>query len=48
MPDRVAIGVLTKTFPPGLVDAVIDEAKARKQRKRLPPARLTTYFTLAM
>ena len=29
LPDRVAIGVLTKTFPPELVDAVIDEAKAR-------------------
>ena len=48
MPDRVAIGVLTKTFPPELVDAVIDEAQAREQRKRSLPARLTTYFTLAM
>jgi hypothetical protein len=36
----VAIGVLTKTFPPELVDAVIDEAKAREQRKRSLPARL--------
>lgn len=48
LPDRVAIGVLTRTFPPGLVDAVIDEAKARELRKRSLPARLTTYFTLAM
>lgn len=48
MPDRVAIGVLTKTFPPGLVDEVIDEAGAREQRKRSLPTRLTTYFTLAM
>jgi hypothetical protein len=48
LPDRVAIGVLTKTFPPELVDAVIDEAQAREQRKRSLPARLTTYFTLAM
>ena len=48
MPDRVAIGVLTKTFPPELVDQVIDEAQAREQRKRSLPARLTTYFTLAM
>jgi hypothetical protein len=48
LPDRVAIGVLTKTFPPGLVDAVIDEAQARELRKRSLPARLTTYFTLAM
>jgi hypothetical protein len=44
----VAIGVLTKTFPPELVDTVIDEAKAREQRKRSLPARLTLYFTLAM
>jgi hypothetical protein len=48
LPDRVAIGVLTKTFPPGLVDEVIDEAGARKQRKGSLPARSTTYFTLAM
>jgi hypothetical protein len=48
LPDRVAIGVSTKTFPPELVDAVIDEAKAREQRKRSLPARLSTYFTLAM
>jgi hypothetical protein len=48
LPDRVAIGVLTKTFPPELVDAVIDEAQAREQRKRLLSARPTTYFTLAM
>src|ERR687887_1307399 len=48
LPDRVAIGVLTRTFPPELVDAVIDEAKAREQRKRSLPARLSTYFVLAM
>ena len=46
--DRVAIGVLTKTFPPELVDTVVDEAKAREQRKRSLPARLTLYFLLAM
>jgi transposase IS4-like protein len=48
LPDRVAIGVSTKTFPPELVDQVIDEAQAREQWKRSLPARLTTYFTLAM
>ncbi len=48
LPDRVAIGVLTRTFPPELVDTVIDEAGAREQRKRSLPARLTTYFVLAM
>lgn len=44
----VAIGVLTKTFPPEFVDAVIDEAQAREQQQRSLPARLATYFTLAM
>jgi len=48
LPDRVAIGVLTRTFPPDLVDAVIDQAQARELRKRSLPARLTLYFTLAM
>jgi Insertion element 4 transposase N-terminal/Transposase DDE domain len=48
LPDRVAIGVLTRTFPPELVDEVIDKAKAREQRRRSLPARLTVYFVLAM
>jgi len=48
LPDRVAIGVLTRTFPPELVDAVVDEAKAREQRRRSLPARLSMYFILAM
>lgn len=48
LPDRVAIGVLTKTFPPELVDAVVDQAQAKELRKRSLPARLTVYFTLAM
>jgi hypothetical protein len=32
LPDRVVIGVLTKTFPPELVDAVVEQAQAREQR----------------
>lgn len=48
LPDRVSIGVLTKVFPLALVDAVIDEAGAREQRKRSLPARMTVYVTLAM
>lgn len=48
LPDRVSIGVLTKVFPPALVDTVIDEAGAREQRKRSLPARMTVYVTLAM
>ena len=48
LPDRVAIGVLTSVFPPGLVDEVVDAASARELRRRSLPARLTVYFTLAL
>lgn len=46
--DFVAIGVLTRTFPPDLVDRVIDETGKREQRVRLLPARTTVYFVLAL
>jgi len=46
--DRVALGVLTATFPRELVDEVIDEAGRREQRTRLLPAHLTVYYVLAM
>ena len=46
--DHVALGVLTSTFPPELVDAVIDEAGRSSQRNRLLPARLVVYYVLAL
>ena len=46
--DRIAIGVLTATFPPGLVDRVVDETGRRERRHRLLPARVVVYFVLAM
>jgi hypothetical protein len=46
--DHVAIGVLTSTFPPALVDEVIEAAGRASQRHRLLPARVVVYFTLAM
>jgi Insertion element 4 transposase N-terminal/Transposase DDE domain len=46
--DRIAIGVLTATFPPGLVDRVVDATGRRERRQRLLPARVVVYFTLAM
>ena len=46
--DRVALGVLTATFPPALVDAVVEATGRREQRSRLLPARLTVYYVLAM
>jgi hypothetical protein len=46
--DRVAIGVLTATFPPELVDRVIAQAGRRERRHRLLPARVVVYLVLAL
>ncbi|WP_406275055.1 IS4 family transposase [Actinacidiphila glaucinigra] len=46
--DRIALGVLTRTFPPGLVDEVVAECGRVEQRRRLLPARVVVYFVLAM
>jgi Insertion element 4 transposase N-terminal/Transposase DDE domain len=46
--DRVALGVLTATFPRALVDAVIEATGRREQRNRLLPAHLSLYYVLAM
>lgn len=46
--DHVALGVLTRTFPPDLVDAVVRETGRGEQRHRLLPARLVVYYVLAM
>ena len=48
MPDRIAIGVLTKAFPPELIDDVLVATGRGEQRKRLLPARVVVYFVLAM
>ena len=46
--DRVALGVLTATFPRWLVDSVIESTGRREQRNRLLPAHLVVYYVLAM
>ncbi|WP_445055543.1 transposase domain-containing protein, partial [Streptomyces sp. SAS_269] len=46
--DRIAIGVLTRAFPPQVVDEVIAETGRGEQRSRLLPARVVVYFVLAM
>ncbi len=46
--DRVALGVLTATFPRSVVDEVIAATGKREQRNRLLPAHLTVYYVLAM
>jgi len=48
LPQRVALGVLLRSFPPVQVDRVLDTAERREQRQRLLPARLMVYFTLGM
>jgi Insertion element 4 transposase N-terminal/Transposase DDE domain len=44
----VALGVLTRTFPPSLVDEVVAAVGKGEQRQRLLPARLVVYYVLAM
>ena len=43
LPDRVTVGALTKTFPPGLIDEVVEATDTREVRRRLLPARLVVY-----
>jgi hypothetical protein len=46
--DRVAIGVLTRTYPPALVDQVLAVCGRVERRHRLLPARLVVYYVLAL
>ena len=48
LPDRISVGVLTRVFTADLVDAAVDAARVREQRRRLLPARLVMYFVLAL
>jgi Insertion element 4 transposase N-terminal/Transposase DDE domain len=46
--DLVSVGVLTRSFPPALVDEVIAEAGRTEQRHRSLPARTMAYFSIGM
>ena len=46
--DLVSVGVLTRVFPPGLVDEVIAEAGRTELRHRSLPARVMAYFAIGM
>ena len=46
--DRVAIGLLTRAFPPAVVDAVVVSTDRGEVRSRLLPARVVVYYVLAM
>ena len=44
----VSVGVLTRVFPPALVDEVIAGAGRTEQRNRSLPARVMAYFAIGM
>jgi hypothetical protein len=46
--DLVSVGVLTRVFPPVLVDEVIAEVGRTEQRHRSLPARVMAYFSIGM
>jgi hypothetical protein len=46
--DLVSVGVLTRVFPPVLVDEVIAGAGRTEQRHRVLPARVMAYFSIGM
>jgi hypothetical protein len=46
--DLVSVGVLTRTFPPEMVDEVIAASGRTEQRHRSLPARVVAYFAIGM
>jgi hypothetical protein len=46
--DLVSVGVLTRVFPPDVVDEVIAAAGRTEQRSRSLPARVMAYFSIGM
>lgn len=46
--DLMSVGLLTRVFPPELVDEIIPDAGRKQQRSRILPARVVAYFTIAM
>jgi hypothetical protein len=46
--DHISIGVLTRVFPPELVDQVVAQAGRAERRQRLLPARVVVYYVLAL
>lgn len=45
---HVSLGVLTRVFPPEVVDAVIARTGALEQRNRLLPSRLMVYYVMSL
>ncbi len=46
--DHISLGVLTRVFPPELVDRVVADAGRTERRHRLLPARVVVYYVLGL
>ncbi len=46
--DHISIGVLTRVFPPEVVDRAITETGKTERRQRLLPARVVVYYVLGL
>jgi hypothetical protein len=46
--DHISIGVLTRVFPPAVVDTVVAEVGRTERRHRLLPARVVVYYVLGL
>jgi Insertion element 4 transposase N-terminal/Transposase DDE domain len=46
--DHISIGVLSRVFPPDVVDRVVADAGRTEQRHRLLPARVVVYYVLGL
>jgi len=46
--DHISIGVLTRVFPPEVVDRVVGEVGRTERRHRLLPARVVVYYVLGL
>jgi hypothetical protein len=46
--DHISIGVLTRVFPPDMVDRVVKETGRTEQRQRLLPARVVVSYVLGL
>lgn len=48
MSDLVSVGLLTRVFPPEVVDEVVEAVGRREQRHRALPARVMAYFAIGL
>ena len=46
--DHISLGVLTRVFPPEVIDSVLVECGRVERRTRLLPARVVVYYVLAL